>query len=106
MEAIVILTNAPDRDSAERIARALVESRAAACVNVLSPCTSVYRWQSAIQNDQEYPLLIKTLREHYGRAEAVIRAHHPAQLPEIIALPLSTGLPDYLAWIGHETAQS
>ncbi len=78
--------------------------RVAACVNVLAPCRSVYRWQNAVETAVEVPLLIKTSAERYADLEAAIRAGHPYELPEIIAVPIERGLPDYLAWVAAETA--
>lgn len=103
-EVLLVLTNLPDRDSAQRIAQALVENRAAACVNIMAECSSIYRWQGNIETASEVPLLIKTTREAYPRLEAAIRAHHPYELPEIIAVPVNAGLPGYLQWVAQETA--
>lgn len=100
---LVVITNLPDQDSANRVAQALIAGRLAACVNMLAPCTSVYRWQGKIETAQEIPLLIKTLASHYGKVEALIRQYHPYELPEIIAVPISAGLPQYLDWVAAET---
>lgn len=100
---LLVLTNLPDRDSALRVADALIESRAAACVNILAECSSVYRWQGKIDSTSEIPLLIKTTRSAYSRLEATIRAHHPYELPEIIAVPVDMGFPGYLQWVVQET---
>lgn len=105
MEPYLVITNLPDQDSAQRLAESLVEARLAACVNILAPCTSVYRWQGEVETAREIPLLIKTPASHYGKVEALIRRHHPYELPEIIAVPISAGLPAYLAWITSETEQ-
>jgi len=104
MSALLVLTNLPDRAAAENLAAALVENRVAACVNVLAPCRSVYRWQGAVQHDEEHPVLIKTTREAYAALEAQIRKHHPYELPEIVAVPIERGLPAYLDWVAAETA--
>lgn len=104
MEALLVITNLPDAEAAEDLARALVEARVAACVNVLAPCQSVYRWQGAVEAASEVPLLIKTTRSRYAALETLIRERHPYDLPEIIALPLERGLPEYLAWVATETA--
>ena len=101
--ALLVFTNLPDQDSAEALARELVEARLAACVNVLAPCQSVYRWQGALESAAEVPLLIKTSSERYAALEAAIRERHPYELPEVIALPVVAGLPDYLAWVAAET---
>ena len=99
----MVLTNLPDRASAERLADALVEQRQAACVSILSPCRSVYRWKEAVQHDEEHPVLIKTTAARYEALERAIRAGHPYELPEIIAVPVREGLPEYLAWVAAET---
>ena len=101
--ACLVITNLPDRDSAGRLAHALIEKRLAACVNVLSPCRSVYRWQGKTEDAEEFPMLIKTTLERYAELEAAIRAGHPYELPEIIAVPLAAGLPAYLEWVASET---
>jgi periplasmic divalent cation tolerance protein len=102
-EVLLVLTNLPDRSSAQRVADALIDSRAAACVNILAECSSVYRWQGKVETASEIPLLIKTTRAAYPRLEATIRAHHPYELPEIVAVPVSNGLPAYLQWVVQET---
>ena len=104
MSALLVLTNLPDRSAAETLAARLIETRVAACVNVLAPCRSVYRWKGAVQHDEEHPMLIKTTAEGYAALEAAIRAGHPYELPEIIAVPIERGLPAYLAWLADETA--
>ena len=103
MSALLVFTNLPDRASAERLADALVEKHLAACVNILAPCRSVYRWKGAVQHDEEHPMLIKTTGERYAALEQAVRANHPYELPEIIAVPLAGGLPAYLAWVEAET---
>jgi periplasmic divalent cation tolerance protein len=103
MRSLLVLTNLPDRAAAEKLAGALVEQRVAACVNILAPCQSVYRWEGKVQREQEHPLLIKTTADRYGALEAAIRAGHPYELPEIIAVPIEHGLPAYLAWLAAET---
>ena len=104
MSALLVLTNLPDRASAERLADSLVEHRVAACVNILAPCRSVYRWKDAVQRDEEHPMLIKTTAERYAALEQAIRSGHPYELPEIIAVPVERGLPAYLDWVASETA--
>lgn len=102
-QTLLVLTNLPDAPSAEALAKALVSARLAACVNVLAPCRSVYRWQGEVESAQEVPLLIKTTATRYAALEAAIRARHPYELPEIIAVPIAHGLPDYLNWVVAET---
>jgi len=103
VRVLVVITNLPDRAAAEKLADTLVEQRVAACVNILAPCRSVYRWKGAVQHDEEHPILIKTTIERYAALEAAIRAGHPYELPEIIALPAGRGLPAYLDWVDTET---
>ena len=103
MSALLVLTNLPDRAAAERIGDLLIENRLAACVNILAPCRSVYRWKGAVQHDEEHPLLAKTTTERYAELERAIRGAHPYELPEIIAVPIEHGLPEYLEWVSAET---
>jgi len=103
MSTLLVLTNLPDRAAAERLADMLVEKRLAACCNILAPCRSVYRWKGAVQHDEEHPMLIKTSSERYPEMEKALRAGHPYELPEIIAVPIERGLPAYLEWVAAET---
>src|SRR5262245_17988919 len=105
MQTLLVITSLPDRAAAEKLADALVAQRVAACVNILAPCRSVYRWKAEIQHDEEHPLLIKTTQHRYAELEAAIRALHPYELPEIVALPVERGLPAYLDWVAAETAK-
>ncbi len=102
-EMLLVFTNLPDRATAERVATSLVTAQLAACVNVLAECTSVYRWQGKVEHATEVPLLIKTSRTAYPRLESELRKLHPYELPEIIALPVTAGLPEYLNWVSQET---
>ena len=103
-ETLLVLTTLPGREAALKLARALVEKRLAACVNILSGCTSIYRWQDNVEQAEEVPLLIKTRAGRYAELEAAIRSLHPYELPEIIAVPVVQGLADYLGWVAEETA--
>lgn len=105
-EVLLLMTNVPDREHAQRIAQALIESRNAACVNILPECTSVYHWQGKVENANEVPLLIKTTRSSYNSAEELIRSLHPYELPEIIAVSVVAGLPAYLKWVAEEASSS
>ena len=102
-DILLVITNLPDAQTAGQLARRLIEDRVAACVNQLAPCTSTYRWQGSIETAVEVPLLIKTTRAAYPRLEQLIRTAHPYELPEIIAVPVTTGLPAYLDWVSRET---
>ena len=104
MEILLVVTNLPSRESAEILARSLVEERLAACVNILPPCRSVYRWKGSVEWADEVPLLIKTTQARYDALAAAIIAHHPYATPEIIALPVTRGLPDYLSWVAAQCA--
>lgn len=106
MRNLIVMTNLPERASAEKLASLLLERRLAACVNLLAPCASVYRWRGEIQHDEEHPLLIKTTEDRYAELEAAIRANHPYELPEIVAVPVIQGLPAYLHWVESETRVS
>jgi periplasmic divalent cation tolerance protein len=100
---LLVITNVPDRAAADKLADALVAGGLAACVNILAPCRSVYRWEGEVKHDEEFPLLIKTTRERYAALEQAIRAGHPYELPEIIAVPVERGLPAYLEWVAGQT---
>ncbi len=106
MDSLLVLTNLPDRESAEKLATSLIEQRLAACVNILAPCSSIYRWQGEIRRDEEHPLLIKTAPDRYPELEEAIRANHPYELPEIIAVSIVDGLPAYLQWVESETRKN
>jgi periplasmic divalent cation tolerance protein len=106
MEAVLIFSNFPDEKSAVQLAEALIHQQLAACVNVLSPCASVYRWQGDVESAEEIPVLIKTQRQHYDRVEQLIKIMHPYELPEVIMVPITGGLPDYLQWLAAETPLS
>ena len=100
---LLVVTNVPDRGTAEKLADMLIERGLAACVNILAPCRSVYRWKGAVQHDEEHPMIIKTTAERYAALEQALRAGHPYELPEIIAVPIERGLPAYLDWVADET---
>lgn len=103
MNTLLVLTNLPNRAAAEQLADSLIEQRVAACINILAPCLSVFRWKNDVQHDEEHPMLIKTTAERYPALEAAIRAGHPYELPEIIAVPIERGLLAYLDWIAAES---
>jgi periplasmic divalent cation tolerance protein len=103
MKPLLVITNLPDRAAAERLADALIGGRLAACVNILAPCRTVYRWKDGVQHDEEHPVLIKTTEARYAELEQAIRANHPYELPEIVAVSIERGLPAYLEWLAAET---
>ena len=100
---LLVFTNCPDAAVADSLAAKLVEARLAACVNILAPARSVYRWQGAVERAEEIPLLIKTTADRYAALESAICEHHPYELPEIVAIPIDRGLPAYLQWVADET---
>jgi periplasmic divalent cation tolerance protein len=102
-EALLVLTSLPNADIAKLLAKDLVEARLAACVNVMAPCHSVYRWEGELQEDGEVPLIIKTTAKLYPAVESYIRQQHPYDLPEIIAVKVEAGSPDYLRWVADST---
>ena len=99
----VVLTTLPDETSAETLARQIVEAGLGACVQ-LQAIRSVYRWQGETCAEPEWRLAIKTTVAGYARLEAFIRARHPYALPQIVMLPISTGVPDYLQWVAEGSA--
>lgn len=100
---LLVISNAPDEDTAQRIAETLVHERLAACVNITGPVQSVYRWQGAIERAQEFGLLIKTSASRFAEMAARLQALHPHEVPEIVALRPPMVLPAYAAWAIAET---
>ncbi|MBK8814476.1 MAG: divalent-cation tolerance protein CutA [Methylococcaceae bacterium] len=98
-EVIVTFCTCPDLNTAEKIARHLVENKQAACVNVLPGITSIYRWNDQIETTEEHLLVIKSASQYYAAIENTIRSHHPYEIPEIVALPIDRALPEYINWI-------
>ncbi|MDH5277290.1 MAG: divalent-cation tolerance protein CutA [Gammaproteobacteria bacterium] len=102
-DALIVLCTCPDEATAAGIATALLAAGLAACVNCVSGIRSMYRWEGEIRDDTEVLLVIKTRAARYAALEATLRAQHPYDLPEIIALPVVAGSRDYLSWIGQAT---
>ena len=96
---VVVLCTVGKAEQAEAIARALVEERLAACVNVVPAVVSIYRWQGAVEREEERLLVIKTRAERFEALRQAIVARHPYEVPEIVALPLVAGHAPYLAWL-------
>jgi periplasmic divalent cation tolerance protein len=101
--ALIVFVTVPSRADGERIADALVGEQLAACVNVVGPIRSIYRWQGEVQREDEHLLLIKTTRARYAALEARVQALHPYDVPEIVAVPIERGSAAYLAWITDVT---
>ncbi len=105
-EPIVVLSTCPDGTTAERIAAELVGSGLAACVNRLPGVRSTYRWEGQVRDEPEVLLTIKTTAGRYAELEMRLKALHPYETPEIIAVPVCAGLASYLAWVATATGPS
>jgi periplasmic divalent cation tolerance protein len=106
-DLVIVLTTVsaqPDDEAGERIARVLVDEQLAACVNVLAPMTSIYRWKRTVERDLERQLVIKTTRERLPAVSARLAALHSYELPELIVLTVSDGSLAYLEWVRESTA--
>ena len=104
-QALLVLTNVPNLECAQLIARTLVEARLAACVNLLPAVQSIYRWQGQIEEATEITLLIKTTSQQVDSLQTAIVKLHPYDVPEIIATPIVAGYAPYLQWIATVTAK-
>ena len=104
-DRLVVLSTVGRAEDAERIARALVERRLAACVNVVPGLVSIYRWKGNVEKDDERLLVIKTRRERFAALREALMELHPYELPELLALPVEAGSPDYLAWLDESVAE-
>lgn len=100
---LMVLSTSPDLMTAEKIANELVVDYLAACVQIIPAVKSFYRWQGKLDNSEEYLMLIKTVADKYDEIESKIKSLHPYELPEIIAVPITTGSSDYLSWIDDNT---
>ncbi len=98
-DCLLVFTTFPNLEIARQIATALVEKQLAACVNLLSTATSIYRWEGKIESESEIPALLKTTRAGFSALEAELRELHPYDVPEIVAVPIEEGSGTYLAWI-------
>jgi periplasmic divalent cation tolerance protein len=103
---VLVLTTVPEGDLGETIARKLVEERLAACVNVLAPMTSFYRWQGALERDVERQVVIKTTTERVPAVQARVVELHTYELPEFVVLDVTDGTTAYLAWVGTQTTDA
>lgn len=98
-DKVVVFVTCGSAEEAKRIARALVEERLAACVNISSPIRSLYRWEGQVCDDQEVLLVIKTARALFDRVRRAVEKRHSYQVPEVICLPVIDGAPNYLNWL-------
>lgn len=103
-QAILVYTTVADRDTASSLAELLVEARLAACVHVVPGIRSVYRWQGKVQRDEEVQLVIKSEVSRFDAIAALLREHHPYELPEVLSVRVDRGSHEYLDWITRETA--
>ncbi len=104
-DSIVIFVTVGSEAEAEIIAKALVEEQLAACVNILSPIHSIYRWEGKVADDREWLLLIKTRVECFASVEARVKALHSYQVPEVIALPIMAGAEEYMRWLRESVCE-
>jgi periplasmic divalent cation tolerance protein len=111
---LFVFSTVDSNDAARRLADGLVDAQLAACVNILPPITSVFRWEpdsadagsAAVQAESEVMLIAKTSAAAYPELEAQLRREHPYDLPEIVAIPVSRGLPEFLQWIDAATSRA
>jgi periplasmic divalent cation tolerance protein len=96
-DVLLVFSSLPDQPAAQQLA---------ACVSVLAPCASTYRWRGAVEQATEVPVVIKTTVQRYPELEAALRDRHPYELPEIVAVPLARGLPAYLEWVAAGTGDA
>jgi periplasmic divalent cation tolerance protein len=102
---IIILVTTGSETEAESIAKALVGEQLAACVNILSPIRSIYRWEGKVTDEREWLLVIKTRLEHFSAVETRVQALHSYQVPEVIAFPIIAGAGGYLRWLGESVSE-
>lgn len=105
-DAVIVLTTVPSPEIGEQIGRALVDAGLAACVNVLSPMVSIYRWKGEVQRETECQLVIKTVGARVDAVHASVSELHPYDLPEFLVLPVTGGDPAYLAWVSAESSDA
>ncbi len=106
MSEIVVLVTVGSEAEAEHIASTLVEQKLVACVNVLPGILSVFQWEGAVTKEREVLLIAKTVSQLFDRVAHAVKAAHSYDLPEVIALPVQHGLPEYLSWVRETTSQA
>ena len=100
-EVLLVISTFPDAETARQISTTLVTEKLAACANILPAVQSIYRWQGKVEEEGEVLALFKTTRERFAELQSKIRSLHPYDVPEILALPIPEGLPDYLRWVAE-----
>ena len=98
-DVVVVLSTVPNDESAERIARTLVDEKLAACVNLLPPMTSIYRWKGSVERDTERQIVMKTTQQQVGALKKRLGELHSYELPEFLVLGVEAGDPAYLSWV-------
>ncbi len=101
-EFVQLVTTTETETEAQKIAQSLVDKSLAACVHVIGPVQSTYRWKGSLQTAQEWLCLAKTSRRMLDRAMEAVRELHSYEVPELVALPIIGGSPDYLEWLGGQ----
>ena len=104
-KVLIVLITASSRKEASKIGQAVVKEKLAACVNILSPVTSIFRWQGRVEKSREALLMVKTIERRYPALERLIRSMHSYEVPEIVALKINNGLGQYTAWVERETTR-
>jgi len=104
--ARIVLTTIGAKEAAEKVAQQLVDRRLAACVNIVGPIRSIYRWKHKVHNEPEYLLLIKTTAEQAAQLQSSFKGLHPYELPEVVELSVHGGSEDYLAWLAAEVSSN
>lgn len=104
MSVKILFTTCPDLPTAHLLAEGLVEKDLVACVNIIPSVVSIYKWQGQLEQTQETQLIIKTVERNYPLIESFITQHHPYEVPELVALDATSGLPSYLQWV-EESSQ-
>ena len=103
---VMVVFSTVDKESvAKELAKGVVEKKLAACVNIMAPCTSIYRWQGKVQEDSEFLMVIKTTKEKYQALEKWLKESHPYDVPEVIGWEVALGSHDYLNWVKAEVAK-
>lgn len=106
IDQIVVLITTESEAEATKIGRALVEQGLVACVNILPNVRSIFQWEGKVTEEQEFLLMAKTVSQAFDRVASAVKSLHSYTVPEVIALPIQHGLPEYLGWIGDVTKQA
>lgn len=102
-DKIVVLATCGSEEEARKLAAILIEKHLAACVNITAPITSVYRWKGVVEESREWLLIVKSRRERFDQLRLALESAHSYELPEVLAIPVLDGSPNYLAWVDGET---